>query len=394
MIILLLLSTFGLSLIHLELVDVLSLSQYQLVGDHEDLLSDNFIRRTTTPTVISIGLSNGVSNFTSISPDFLVENQSILGAKLIAYLVENNLKQAASTLLVTSLDPRMETAQYASNISERYMGISKDVEADKRDIAKQILSLDKDFGSVYFSLPNGDAYLGEPYAGQIQLPRLNYADRDWYKGIFAITNNINKEYDVPVSSPKNSSISANGAIIPIPPYYISEVFQSASIHVPATAIAVPVYDKKAIDTVGVSGVYEGKFNSSSSENSVNIATTKDTSSGYWVGVLNMNETRNYINQLDLSSQNLRAVVVDHNGTAVIDTLQNKAPQREIDTLKGNSSSQTMLADLQGVKRGLNGEIGSIVENVNGTRAIISYHPIEASPHTWVAILMDLDSGRI
>jgi hypothetical protein len=89
------------------------------------------------------------------------------------------------------------------------------------------------------------------------------------------------------------------------------------------------------------------------------------------------------------NQNLRAVVVDHNGTAMIDTLQNKTSQRTgIDILKGNSSSQTNLIDLQGVKLGLNGETGSIVENINGTSARISFQPIEASPHTWAAILID------
>jgi hypothetical protein len=77
--------------------------------------------------------------------DLPAENQSNLVVKLIADLVENNLKQAANTLLITSLDPRVEAAQYASNISERYMGIPKDLDTEKRDIAKQILSLNKDF---------------------------------------------------------------------------------------------------------------------------------------------------------------------------------------------------------------------------------------------------------
>ncbi len=127
--------------------------------------------------IIFIMLS--MTAITSMYSGLPAENRSNLVAKLIADLVENNLKQAANTLLITSLDPRVEAAQYASNISERYMGIPKDLDTEKRDIAKQILSLNKDFGSVYFLLPNGDVYLGEPYAGQEQLPRLNFADRDW-----------------------------------------------------------------------------------------------------------------------------------------------------------------------------------------------------------------------
>ena len=45
------------------------------------------------------------------------------------------------------------------------------------------MMIDKDFENVYFLLPNGNVYIGEPYENQKQLPRLNYADRDWYKGI-------------------------------------------------------------------------------------------------------------------------------------------------------------------------------------------------------------------
>jgi hypothetical protein len=92
------------------------------------------------------------------------------------------------------------------------MGIPGNLDLQKRKIAQDILSKDKDFGSVYFTMPNGNIYMGEPYSHQKQLPRLNYADRDWYKGVTPLNNT-----------------------------YISAVFISASIHAPATAIAVPVY---------------------------------------------------------------------------------------------------------------------------------------------------------
>lgn len=380
------------SIIHPELVDALPLSHYQSVYSQEAPISNSLIHNSAIPSETSIGLTQGDSDITSMYSGLPAENRSNLVAKLIADLVENNLKQAANTLLITSLDPRVEAAQYASNISERYMGIPKDLDTEKRDIAKQILSLNKDFGSVYFLLPNGDVYLGEPYAGQEQLPRLNFADRDWYKGIFAITNNISREYSVQGSSPENSSTNASGAVIPALPYYISAVFQSAAIHVPATGIAVPVYDKNASGIIESNGNYGSTANSSTEENSVNTIT--DKLSGYWVGVLNLNETRTNIDQLNLMNQNLRAVVVDHNGTAIIDTLQNKTSQRTgIDILKGNSSSQTNLIDLQGVKLGLNGETGSIVENINGTSARISFQPIEAFPHTWATILIDSNSDK-
>ncbi len=61
-------------------------------------------------------------------------------------------------------------------------------------------------------MPNDDVYIGEPFRDQKQLPRLNFADRDWYNGVTS-TNNT----------------------------YTSSIFVSASIHAAATAIAVPVY---------------------------------------------------------------------------------------------------------------------------------------------------------
>jgi hypothetical protein len=380
------------SLIHPELIDAVPFSDYQLIYSQNPPISNSLIHKSTIPSGTNIGLTEGDLNIISMDSDLPVENRTHLAAELIANLVENNLKQAANTLLITSLDPRVEAAQYASNISESYMGIPKDLDTGKREIAKQILSLNKDFGSVYFLLPNGDVYLGEPYAGQEQLPRLNFADRDWYKGIFAMTNNISRENNVQSSSPEYGSTNASEAVLLAIPYYISAVFQSAAIHMPATGIAVPVYDKNASGFIELNGNYGSTSNSSTVENSVD--TTTDTISGYWVGVLNMNETRNYIDQLGLMSQNLRAVIVDHNGTAIIDTIENKTPHRaEIDILKGNSSSQTNLIDLQSVKLGLNGETGSIVENVNGTSSRVSFHPIEASPHTWAAILIDSDSDK-
>jgi hypothetical protein len=381
------------SLIHPEFVDALPVSPYQLDYSREAPISNSLIHKSTIQSGTNIGLTQGDSNATSMDSDLPAENQSNLIAKLIADLVENNLKQAANTLLITSLDPRVKAAQYASNISESYMGIHKDLDTEKRDIAKQILSLNKDFGSVYFLLPNGDVYLGEPYAGQEQLPRLNFADRDWYKGIFAITNNISREHKAaPIPSPDYSNTNASEAVLAAIPHYISAVFQSAAIRMPATGIAVPVYDKNTGGTIEFNENYESKSNSSPVESSMNTKT--DKLSGYWVGVLGMNETRSYIDELDLMSQNLRAVVVDHNGTAIIDTLENKTSQRAgIDLLKGNSSLQTNLTDLQSVKLGLSGETGSMVENINGTSARIGYHPIEASPHTWTAILIDSNSDK-
>jgi hypothetical protein len=156
---------------------------------------------------------------------------------------------------------------------------------------------------------------------------------------------------------------------------------------------VPVYYKNASGIRELNGDFESTSNSSTLENSVE--TTTDTLSVYWVDILNMSEIRTYIDELDLVSQNLRAVVVDHNGTTIIDTLPNKISQgTKIDILKGNSSSQTNLLELQNVKLGLNVETGSIVEYMNGTSTTTSFHPMVVFTRTWATILVDLDSYKL
>jgi len=113
----------------------------------------------------------------------------------------------------------------------------------------------------YFTLPNGDVYLGEPYSAQKQLPRLNFADRDWYKGV----------------SKTNET-------------YISSVFLSASTRAPATAIAVPVYhDNSKINLVG-----------------------------YWVGIINIGPLWKTIKDHFLTAdQDLN--IVDHEGTEMFNS---------------------------------------------------------------------------
>jgi hypothetical protein len=98
--------------------------------------------------------------------------------KLLADMVRDRLNDAVTTLEITSKEPSVEKVLYADNISKAYMGIPGNLDLAKRKVAQEILSKNKDFGSVYFTMPNGDVYIGEPYSDQKQLPRLNYADRD------------------------------------------------------------------------------------------------------------------------------------------------------------------------------------------------------------------------
>ncbi len=91
-------------------------------------------------------------------------------------------------------------------------GISSSLDLDKRNLGKDILQRNKDLASIFFVLPNGDIYLGEPFSHKEQLPRINFADREWYKGV----------------TKSNQT-------------YISSIFLSASVNALALAIAVPIY---------------------------------------------------------------------------------------------------------------------------------------------------------
>jgi hypothetical protein len=171
----------------------------------------------------------------------------------------------------------------------------------------------------------GDVYIGEPYSDQKQLPGLNYADRDWYKGVTA-TNNT----------------------------YTSSVFMSASIHAPATAVRVYANE----------------------ENNNNNTTSAVRVSGYWVGIVDLSSIKESINKLYLVN-NERLVIVDHNGTAIVDS----------DNRSKNDQKLKSFTHIESVKNALNGSAGSNVEIINGTKTFAIYHPIKVGSVNWAAILM-------
>jgi hypothetical protein len=208
----------------------------------------------------------------------------------------------------------------------------------KRRIAQDILARDKDMRNIYFLTPNADIYFGEPFSYQQQLPKLNYADRDWYKGVTA-TNNT----------------------------YISSVFMSASIHAPAIAIATPVYALQ-----------------DNNNKTTNFKTTNKVISGYWVGILDLPTIQESIKKLNLTNDE-RIVVVDHNGTAIV----NYSPSSP-SAANNNNISSTKLQDfsyLNGVKAAIKGNAGSTFETVNGTEILSIYQPIELGNRFWGVVLM-------
>jgi hypothetical protein len=235
--------------------------------------------------------------------------------------IESRIQNAQSVLLISSQDETVSDNSSANLISEEFMGIPENADILKREMAKRILELDKDFGSIYFATPKADIYLGEPFSQQKQLQRLNYADREWYKGITNFINN-NREHNLTITKTTN--------------IYTSGIFISASIHTPAISIATPVYKK-----------FDTNYSSNNSNNYEELI-------GYWVGIINLQDIIKNVKNLNLKD-NERIVIFDQNGTIVTDS---KNDYYE------NSTELKYFEYLDKVSNVLNGEKGVKAKNDN------------------------------
>ena len=223
------------------------------------------------------------------------------------------------------------------------MGIPENADVLKREMAKRILQLDDNFGSVFFTTPKADIYLGEPFSQQKQLQRLNYADREWYKGITNIINN-------------NTGHNLTATTTNI---YTSGIFISASIHTPAISIATPVYKK-----------YDINYSNNNYDELI----------GYWVGILNLKDIIKSIKNLNLKD-NERIVIFDQNGTIVTDSKN--------DYYK-NSTELKYFEYLDKMSNVLDGEKGVKVQNNNNNDnlpTLLVYYPIDTGSHYWGVIYM-------
>lgn len=131
--------------------------------------------------------------------------------KFLSHILEERFSHNTEILELASKQPASKNVDYASNISEELKGIPENMDVEKRQIARDILSTSKDLTSVGFFMPNGDTYFAEPYSHQQNLQKLNFAFRDWYKGV----------------------ISTNKP-------YVSETYQTQYTDKKTVAIAVPV----------------------------------------------------------------------------------------------------------------------------------------------------------
>jgi len=266
---------------------------------------------------------------------------------LFANLLDSKISRAVDDLEISSRDETLKEVQFLKNVSSNYNGIHSTLDLDKRNLAKDILQRNTDIASIFFVLPNGDIYLGEPYMDQEQLPRINFADREWYKGVV-----------------KNNQT------------YISSIFMSASINAPAIAIAVPVYSP--------TGDLESQVGSSSL-------------SGYWVGIINLKSLEDLFKSLSLINQD-QFILIDHNGTEFLDNKKLKigpaySSSHENDSSlssSGNLTKQKMLEtfDYFDLVKDTGNETGTTYDKFNVKDQVwMFWKSINVKDSNWYVVLV-------
>ena len=264
--------------------------------------------------------------------------------KLLTFITKDKINDAVNLLEITSKNSAVKNTPNMNEVNTLSKGIPKESDFDKRKVAQDILNRSNDFKSVYFVLPNGDIYLGEPFEDQQQLPKLNYADREWYKGV----------------SEENKT-------------YTSSVFMSASINAPAIAIAVPVHNTNELD---------GKDGSLI---------------GYWVGIINLQSINQVVDSLELNGKE-QIIIFDNNGTELINSkgisqtnLSNVFDSDYVQPLLNNTAKiqkQTELGNSFISNTNISREKSLFdVDMINGNDYDLIYYPVKVGDKIWIVMLI-------
>jgi hypothetical protein len=159
------------------------------------------------------------------------EEDPISVVSLLANELETRLNKSGAILEVTSRLPEVNSTPFANSITPELHGIPRDADMPKREVAQDILTVDRDFQVVYFLMPNGDMYLEEPYSRQENLTINNLAFRDFFKGAVETGNT-----------------------------YLGNVIISAATGSPQAYIATPMYSENSNDGTHLVGLWAGGLN--------------------------------------------------------------------------------------------------------------------------------------
>jgi Cache domain len=132
-----------------------------------------------------INALNNKNNNTGNSNSTIFAATDNLITNILAKNLEDHLKKAGAILEITSKLPQVRNVSYAHLLNQTLNtlhGIPEYADTEKRQVAKNIVVSNSDLRDVFFIMPNGDAYLFEPYSTQQNLTTNNFAFRDYFQG--------------------------------------------------------------------------------------------------------------------------------------------------------------------------------------------------------------------
>jgi hypothetical protein len=172
----------------------------------------------------------------------------------------------------------------------------------------------------------------------------------------------------------------NGDIYLVEPY-------SRQQNLTANNVAFRDYYRGAVDT---HNTYLGNviISSSSGRPQTNIAVpifseNNGTLIGVWGGGLNLTNFSKSLQSLNLTN-NERVVYVDQQGQKITDSNNQSL-------LRPNSLNESF-ADLQSFRNAVNGESGTLIESINGTKMLVSYHPVKVFSTVWAVLAIQPYDG--
>ncbi len=252
--------------------------------------------------------------------------------------METKLNKSAAILEIASELPQIRTLPNASLIDPSFHGIPKDADIQKRQVAQNILSIDEDFGRIFYIMPNGDMYFEEPYSAQENLTRDNFAFRDYYKG----------------------AVSTGDT-------YLGNVIISASSGLPQVNMAIPLY----------SGNGSSKVN-----NTENLI-------GLFAGDQDISIFNKSLQSLPLS-ENETVIYVDNNGQIIASS---SSPSSYIINNQDQSDDGDV-SSLQSFKDIMDGKSGYNIENINDKDMLIVYAPVKFKSTIWGVLFISPLSNNI
>ncbi|HEY6165934.1 MAG TPA: cache domain-containing protein [Nitrososphaeraceae archaeon] len=159
--------------------------------------------------------------------------------------------------------------------------------------------------------------------------------------------------------------------------YIQEPY-SRQLNLTKTSFDFRDYYKGAVSTHDISW----QCNHSSGLPQANIAVpiysaennSNKTLVGIWAGGLNLRVFSKSLQSLNLTN-NERIVYVDYHGQKIAES------NKKQEVIKKDES----FANLQSFKNAVAGKSGSIIEAINGTKMLVSYHAVNAIQTRWVIL---------